>query len=214
MTSTQALLLLAVAVALGPGSARAVDPNPPPAEPAATDEHAPPPPVTVPVPQPGPRDPSQGAWGAYLGGSASVDKPAAAFQLGIRRRLSTHWTVGWDAEWNPWISLYGPRTLRSGVFNTYGTLILRFPLAYEHFNLRTTLNLGISRLLFDLYGAPRGSTGYYFGLSPLGLEWKLSRVFLVIINPLSIALPVPQTRGVPLSYLQYRFSIGLGILTG
>ena len=95
-------------------------------------------------------------------------------------------------EWNPWISLYGRRTVTRGVLNTYGTVILRFPLAYENFNLRTTLNLGISYLLFDLYGAPKGSLGYYAGVSPLGLEWKLSRMFLLIINPLNIAVPVPQ----------------------
>ena len=31
-------------------------------------------------------------------------------------------------------------------------------------------NLGISRLLFDLYGVPKGTTGYCAGLSLLGLE--------------------------------------------
>ena len=217
-TSILAAFLLASASTLAAGSARAAESPPPPAapadEPAATDAHTPPPPVTVVVPQPGPRDPSQGAWGAYLGFSGAIDKPAAAVELGIRRRLSTHWTVGWDGEWNPWLSLYGRRTITRGVFNTYGTLILRFPLAYENFNLRTTLNLGVSYLLFDLYGAPKGSLGYYAGVSPLGLEWKLSRTFLLIINPLNLAIPVPQTKGVPLSYPQYRFSIGLGILAG
>jgi hypothetical protein len=218
VTSILGAFLLASASALAAGSARAAEPAaPPPApadEPATTDAHSPPAPVTVVVPQPGPRDPSQGAWGAYLGLAASIDKPAAAIQLGLRRRLSTHWTVGLDGEWNPWLSLYGRRTMTRGVFNGYGTVILRFPLAYENFNLRSTLNLGVSYLLFDLYGAPKGSLGYYAGVSPLGLEWKLSRTFLIIINPLNVAIPVPQTKGIPLSYPQYRFSIGLGILTG
>jgi hypothetical protein len=213
-----ALLVTAGGIALPAGSARAAEPSQPPAQAAEkaapAETHAPPPPVTVPVPQPGPRDPSEGAWGAYLGASGSVDKPALAGQLGVRRRMSTHWTLGWDVEWNPWFSLYGPRALKAGTFNTYGTVILRFPLAYENFNLRTTLNLGVSYLLFDLYGAPKGSLGFYGAISPLGLEWKLSRRFLLIINPLNIALPIPQLRGVPLSYPQYRVSIGLGILAG
>ena len=51
-------------------------------------------------------------------------------------------------------------TVRAGVFNAYGTVILRVPLSYERFNLRTTANLGMSRLLIDLYGAPKGSTGH------------------------------------------------------
>lgn len=180
----------------------------------AAEEHAPPPPTVVPVAQPGPSDPSEAAWGAYLGGSFSVDKPAFAGQLGIRRRMSTHWTFGWDAELNPWVSTNGATTIRPGVFNTYSTIILRFPLAYENFNLRTTFNLGVSYLLMDLYGASKGSTGLYAAVSPLGLEWKLSRVFLLIINPVSLSIPVPQLKGVPLTYPQYRFNLGLGILAG
>jgi hypothetical protein len=217
--SIAAVILIAGAVALPAGSARAAEPSPPPAGAAAepapgTDKHTPPAPVVVPVAQPGPRDPSEAAWGAYLGLSGSVDKPALAGQLGIRRRMSTHWTLGWDAELNPWVSAYGPTALRPGSFNTYGTAILRFPLAYENFNLRTTVNLGFSYLLFDLYGASKGSVGLYGAISPLGIEWKLSRVFLLIINPLSIAVPAPKIGGVPLTYPQYRVSIGLGILGG
>ena len=212
--ATVALLLVVTALVLPAGRAQAAEPAPAAAKPAEEEKHAPPPPVTTPVPQPGPHDPSEGAWGAYLGASGSVDRPAAALQLGVRRRLSTHWTVGLDGEWNPWVSIYGPRALKAGVLNGSGVVILRFPLAYENFNLRTTLNLGVSYLLFDLYGAPKGSLGLYGAISPLGLEWKLSRTFLLIINPLSISLPVPQLRGVPLSYPQYRFNVGLGILAG
>jgi hypothetical protein len=51
-------------------------------------------------------------------------------------------------------------------------------------------------------------------VSPAGLEWKLSRALILIVNPLSIALPVPQMRGVPLTYPQYRFNIGFEILKG
>ncbi len=213
--SVMAALLVVGALTLPPGRVRADTPAPAPtaaAKEAAT--HEPPPPVTVPVPQPGPRDPSEGAWGAYLGVSGSVNEPAFAIQLGLRRRLSTHWTVGLDGEWNSWISMYGPTNVRAGSANVYATAILRFPLAYENFNLRTTANLGVSYLLLDLYGAPKGSTGIYAAIYPLGLEWKLSRTFLLIINPLGIAVPVPQLTGVPLSYPQYRFNIGLGILNG
>jgi hypothetical protein len=138
---------------------------------------------------------------------------SAAVQLGARLKVSRRWTFGVDGEWNPWIALNGPR-VRRGVLNTYGTAILRLPLAYESFNLRTTVNLGTSYLLTGLYGAPQGSLGLYFGVSPLGLEWKLSRSYVLIVNPLNIAVPVPQLKGVPLMYSQYRFSIGLGILNG
>jgi MYXO-CTERM domain-containing protein len=211
-------ILLAGALALPAGDARATEPTPAAAAKeeakAVADKEAAPPPTTVPVPQPGPSDPSEMAWGAYVGLSGSVDKPAAAIQLGVRLRLSKNWTVGWDVESNPWVSVNGPTFMRAGTLNTYGTVILRFPLAYENFNLRTTVNLGISYLLIDLYGAPKGSLGLYGAIYPLGLEWKVSRVLLLIINPLGIAVPMPQLKGVPLTYPQYRFSIGLGFLAG
>ena len=182
---------------------------------AATPEtHAPPPPVVTPVKEPGPKDPSETAFGAYLGGSGSFNYKAAAVALGARLRVSRHWTFGVDAEWNPWIAVNGTTAVRPGVLNGYGTAILRMPLAYEQFNLRSTANLGVSYLLFDLYGAPKGSTGLYAALSPLGLEWKVSRMFFLVVNPLSIAVPAPQLSGVPLSYPQYRATIGLEIYGG
>jgi MYXO-CTERM domain-containing protein len=188
--------------------------GPPPDEAAKAAEHKAPPPVTTPVKEPGPKDPSQIALGAYLGGSGSINNAAAAAALGARLRFSKHWTFGLDAEWNPWIAVNGASTVRAGVFNGYGTVIFRLPLAYEQFNLRTTANLGVSRLLIDLYGAPKGSTGIYAGLSPLGLEWKMSRLFFLIINPLNFAMPTPQLKGVPFSYSQYRFTIGLEVYGG
>lgn len=213
-----AALLVVGALAYPAGNAHAQAPADAPAaapaKPAPGEPHAPPLPVTVPVRQPGPTDPAKGAWGAELGLFGSVNKPAVGVHLGLRRRLSTHWTVGVDGEWNTWISLYGPNMVRAGVANAYGTAILRFPLAYENFNLRTTANLGVSYLLIDLYGAPKGSTGLYAALYPLGLEWKVSREILLIVNPIGIAVPVPQLRGIPLAYWQYRFGFSIGIMMG
>jgi hypothetical protein len=184
------------------------------AEPISTETHAAPPPVTEPVKEPGPKDPSQTAFGAYLGGAGSVNYEGLAAALGARLRLSRHWTFGLDAEWNPWIAVNGTTAVRAGAFNGYGSVIFRAPLAYEKFNLRTTANLGVSRLLIDLYGAPKGSTGIYVGFSPLGLEWKMSKLFFLIVNPLSIAVPAPQLKGVPFSYPQYRATIGLEFYWG
>ena len=129
-------------------------------------------------------------------------------------RVSTYWAFGLGGEWNPWLAFNGPTPVRAGVVNIYGTAILRLPLAYEKFNLRTALSVGASCLLIDLYGAPRGSVGPYIGVSPLGLEWKVSRLFMLIINPLELALPEPKVTGVPLWFPQYRISIGIGILAG
>lgn len=181
---------------------------------AQAEEHRPPPPVTVPVPEAGPKDPSKPVWGSAIGGAVSLDKPAIAMQVGVRRRMNTNWTLGGDIEWNPWFSIAGASQIRPGVLNGYATIIYRMPLAYEKFNLRSTLNLGTSYLLFDLFGASQGSLGLYGGISPLGIEWKFSRRFHLISNPLNFALPVPQLDGIPLTYPQYRFSIGLEFLDG
>ena len=101
--------------------------------------------------------------------------------------------------------------MRAGVFNAYGTVILRVPLSYERFNLRTTANVGMSRLLIDLYGAPQGTTGIYLGLSPLGIEWEMSRRVFVLLDPIGFAVPTPQLSGVPFSYPQYRTTVGVEI---
>lgn len=118
-----------------------------------------------------------------------------------------------DGEWNPWLALNGT-TFHAGSINVYGTAILRTPLAYENFNLRSTLSLGTSYLVSNLYGAPTGSVGLYGGFNFLGAEWKLSRAFYVIIDPLGFAVPAPQLKGVPLFYPQYRFSLGLEVYLG
>jgi hypothetical protein len=182
------------------GNAKAQDKEPNPTAPA---------PNVTPVAEAGPTDRSEGAWGVYTGLSGSLDHPAFAGAVGVRRKMSTHWTLGWDAELNPWVAINGSSPVRLAVFNTYGTVICRFPLSYENFNLRTTLNVGTSTMLINLYGADRGTTGVYGGFSPLGLEWKASKSYYIIFNPLSYAIPIPQLTGVPLTYPQYRVTIGL-----
>ena len=63
--------------------------------------------------------------------------------------------------------------------------------------------------LFDLYGAPSGSTGVFALFFPLGIELKLSKVFFLVLNPLGLAVPAPQLRGVPFVYPQYRATLDL-----
>jgi hypothetical protein len=166
----------------------------------------------VPVVEPGPRDVSATAWGGFLGASGSLDNPALAGTVGLRLRANSRWIFGLDAEWNPWIG--HATTIKPGVANLYATGILQLPLAYENFNLRSSLSLGGSRLLMYLYGAPNGSTGFFADVNFLGLAWKASRSFYLIINPVNIAIPIPQLKGVPLMYPQYRFTVGLEMYLG
>ena len=152
------------------------------------------------------------AYGVYGAFSGAFDKPALAAEIGFRLRVTRHWAFGVDAEWNPWIALSG-RPIRAGAINVYGTAILRIPLWRESFNLRTTANIGASYLLSSLYGAPSGSVGLYLGVSPLGVEWKVSSFTYLILNPLNLAVPIPQLPGVPFLYPQYRITLGIEFST-
>jgi hypothetical protein len=199
---------LFVVAGLG-GAARADEPTSLPTEPpAAAAAHAPPP-RTTPVAEPGPPDRSRPAVGGFLGVSGSGTNAAVAAALGLRVRATLHWTFGLDAEWNPWLAINGVTKARAGAFNGYGTAIFRVPLVYERINLRITGSFGATHTLIDLYGVPNGATGIYAAISPLGVEWKASRLFYLIINPLSFAAPVPQLSGIPFWYPQYRVSVGV-----
>jgi hypothetical protein len=203
-------LLVAAGLLALTGSARAEAPGTTPGAAAAAAANVPPP-VITPVPEPGPHDRSQPAFGGYVGGAGALTDPALAAALGFRLRANLHWTFGLDLEWNPWLSINGADQVRAGALNLYATAILRMPLAYQRFNLRVTVNLGASRTLIDLYGVPQGSIGPFGALYPLGLEWKATRFFYVVINPLGVAAPIPQVQGIPFWYPQYRATIGLEI---
>lgn len=147
-------------------------------------------------------------WGVALNLSGALENPAAAAALGARYRLSEHWLFGVDGEYNPW---YADQTgeFKPGVFSAYASVVLRIPMRFERSNLRTTLQLGASRMLFDLYGVPKGTTGPFFGVNLLGLDYELGKQLYLVINPAHIAVPIPQTRGAPFSYVQYRITLGL-----
>lgn len=146
-------------------------------------------------------------FGLYVSGSGAILNTAAATSVGGRYALSENWVLGLDGEWNPWLN--GTDSVRSGVVNVYGTVIFRVPLEDDNLNLRTTLQLGATRMMFDLVGVPEGSIGPYIGFNPLGLEWRVGPELYVIIDPAHISVPVPQFTNVPFAFPQYRVTLGL-----
>ncbi|HEX8113416.1 MAG TPA: hypothetical protein VF516_37055, partial [Kofleriaceae bacterium] len=64
-------------------------------------------------------------------------------------------------------------------------------------------------LLFDVYGAPKYSTGPYGAISLLGLDYDLGQAVRIVFDPMEIALPVPLLGQLPLYYEQFRFVIGV-----
>jgi hypothetical protein len=116
--------------------------------------------------------------------------------------------IGIDGEWNPFWS-FGRGTFRRGTANGYATAVFRFPLDFQRVNLRSTLHFGASRMLFDLVGVPKGSTGLFVGFNLLGLDYELSRSLYLVIEPAEVAIPIPKLTTVPFAYPQYRLTIGL-----
>jgi hypothetical protein len=147
-------------------------------------------------------------WGVTATAGASVDRAAAVASIGVRYRLRETWLVGLDAGWNPWITT-SPMTAHAGVATLSGTLIRRFPMKFDRVNLRSSLHLGASTLLFDVFGAPKYSTGPYGAISLLGLDYDLGGSVRIVCDPMEIALPVPLLGQLPLYYEQFRFVIGV-----
>jgi hypothetical protein len=148
------------------------------------------------------------ALGLVVSAGGSLNHAAMNVGLGLRLRLTPRWLVGVDAEWNPWASLEGEH-VRPGAFNAYATIVRRWSMQSDRFDVRTTAHLGTSTVLFDLYGVPSGTTGLFAGVSLLGLEWKASRNVSVVVDPADVVYPLPQLHGAPFGYLQYRLTIGL-----
>jgi MYXO-CTERM domain-containing protein len=145
--------------------------------------------------------------GVELRLGASIARPAIAPAVGGRYRINAKWVVGGDLEWNPWYSTV-PFDAELGTLNLYGTLKREFPMESEPVRITTTLHLGASVLLFDLYGAPAGSVGPYFGMSLLGVEWRAFEHSYFVFDP-GVAVPVPRVVGMLFAYYQYRITVGV-----
>lgn len=147
-------------------------------------------------------------FAANLGGS--LIHGAAAVNVGGLYRISEHWVVGIGLEWNPWITSV-PLAVKAGAVSAYGTVIRRFPMKFDRVNLRTSLHLGASRLMFDVPGAPEGSIGPFASFTPLGIDYDLGGSVRLVLDPVEIAVPVPYIGAIPLYYEQFRLMVGIQI---
>ncbi len=151
---------------------------------------------------------SKYGFASMIGGS--VDHGAAVLSVAGRYRINERWVVGVDLEWNPWVTSV-PFGFKAGVLNYYGTVIHRIPMKFDRINLRTSLHLGASTQLFDVYGSPKFSTGPFISFTPLGIDYDLGKSVRIVLDPVEIALPVPHIGLIPLYYEQFRLMIGIQI---
>ncbi len=147
-------------------------------------------------------------FAANLGGS--LIHGAAAINVAGLYRIQERWIVGIGAEWNPWITSV-PLSAKAGSLNMYGTVIRRFPMKFDRVNLRTSLKLGASALLFDVPGAPKGSVGPFAAFTPLGIDYDIGNSVRIVLDPVEIAVPVPYIGLIPLYYEQFRVMVGIQI---
>ncbi len=157
---------------------------------------------------PAPPPPSGSRFGVIVRAGGAVDHPALALSGGGRFEVTHTWVVGLDAEYNPWISLTGPN-VRNGAFNAYASVIHRWPSTTGAYDLTTSFRAGSSTALIALFGVPLGSTGVFVGGDLLGIEFHIPRHLHLVVDPAELAFPVPQLRGTPFGYLQYRVMVGL-----
>ncbi len=149
-----------------------------------------------------------GAFFGHAAVGASYDHAALAFAVGAKYQIFKYWMVGLDAEWNPWLPVQ-PFGIRPGTANLYASVVRRYQMVWESVNFRTTAALGVSTLLVDLPGAPKGGIGPLFGISFIGVEFKLSPGFFLVIDPTYLVFDAPHLTGTPLVYYQYRFQVAI-----
>ena len=147
-------------------------------------------------------------WGGQLTLGGSLLRGGASVGVAGRYRLDERWLVGIDAEWNPWVTK-SPLDVKPGAINVYATVVRRFPMLFDRVNLRTSAHLGTSILVYDVFGAPRYSTGLFLGISPLGLDFDLGNSWRIVFDPAALMVPMPNLGQIPLVYEQYRISLGI-----
>jgi len=136
-----------------------------------------------------------------------IDHAAVAVSVGVRYRFAEAWMIGLDAELNPWASVDSQR-FEWGTFQSYATVVRSYDVS-PTVSLRTTGQLGVSTLLFDVYGVDDRSLGLYVGLSLVGIEIAMDDSLALVVDPAHVAVPVPQLTGAPCAYRQYRFTSAL-----
>ena len=146
----------------------------------------------------------EGRLALHLALGGALDEGALVFGLGLRWRTAHRWSAGVAVECNPWFSANAVR-IAPGTLNVYASFAWRW-INLAPLDLRSSAHAGASILLFDLVSAQAGSVGPYFGLSLLGIALHLSPRWNILLEPADVAIAIPSLTGVPLIYLQYRFT--------
>lgn len=193
-----AILLLAL-----PATAHATTPVLQASEPPVLSAPARPAPAVVAPAPPTKRPLILHAFGRVSG---SLYLPAFALATGV--------ILGWRSiegelgiEWNPFVSI-DRFSMDAGTLNIYVAGSWRWQVSPK-VDITTGLGIGLSVLLFESVGALPGNVGPYVLARPLGVTRHFGRRTAISIHAFEVSTPIPQTRGWPLAFVQYRVSAAL-----
>lgn len=135
---------------------------------------------------------------------ASIDRGAAVAALGTSVSLSRV-TLGVDVEYGPWFDI-ATGSIAPGALSVYGSVGFAW-FESPRVTLSSVVQVGASALLFAMPGAARGSIGLHLGAAPVRVSLPISNRLAIELSPEAV-LVAPSLRGVPLTYHQYRFTVG------
>ena len=153
---------------------------------------------------------------AELGGSVLTplverDDGSLAIAYGVRAGYRANdWSVVLVVEHDMWRAPeLGGRALQHVL--DVGVGVERY---YVSGFLRTMLVVGASVLLRPNELDPRGSTGIFVDLRPIGIHWKVTPRASLLVDFLHLAFVAPVLSGVPLADIQFRSTVGLEVRLG
>jgi hypothetical protein len=137
----------------------------------------------------------------HAGIGASFDRAGGSVFFGAEHALGKRLSVGVTLELSPWADLLtGSVTLGTFNFSASG----RFHwIRTADVEVSTVLGVGGSLLLFNTVSAPAGSFGPFLSLGVLDVTVPLREGWALVVSP-QMAVSIPQLRGIPLIYRQYR----------
>ncbi len=85
-------------------------------------------------------------------------------------------------------------------------------LLYFKGHMRASVMAGVSVLLTQSQLDDPGTVGAFIDLRPAGFRWPIGDKVVVELHPLTFALVMPTTSGIPLLYMTYRTTLAMELV--
>ncbi len=148
--------------------------------------------------------------GISMGIFGSIDDAGFGANIGVRIPISPHFILGVDAEYDGWYSVEAGR-FNVGALNGYVSGIIVWT-TLDKVEIRSNIHAGVTVQLGDLYNNDQFSTGPMFGITPVAIAIRASRMIRVNIDPGGIFVEIPRiSPGPPLLRRAHRLMVGITI---